>query len=76
MNEQGPWIPPGPRPDPEYRRGGGADRSGPESRGGDGFRGGPNRRLGRRLLAGVAVILLALLCAAVALFVWRHVRGR
>ena len=76
MTEQGPWISPRGRPDPEYRgrdresRGGGADWSGPESRGGDGFRGGPNHP-DRRLVAGAAIILLALLTAAVTLLVIR-----
>lgn len=76
MNEQGPWISSGPEPDPEHRRGrrgsrgDDADWSGPESRGGDGFRGGPHHP-DRRLTAGVAIILLALLSAAVAVFAIR-----
>jgi competence protein ComEC len=73
MNEQGPWISSDPEPDPEHRRGGrGGDVnwSGPASRGGDGFRGGPNHP-DRRLIAGAAIILLALLSAAVMLFVIR-----
>ena len=71
MNEQGPWISPGPRPEPEGRRGRDAGWSSPVSRGGDGFRGDPGRRLDGRLVAGAAVLLIALISTAVALYVIR-----
>lgn len=53
MNEQGPWISPGPEP-------------GPGSRGGDGLRGDPNRSGGRKA-AGAALLILLLICIAAAL---------
>lgn len=73
MNEQEPWISPGQWPGPERRRAREVAWSGPVSRGGDGFRGGPTRRFDGRLAAGIAVILIALISIAVALFV---IRGR
>ena len=71
MNEQGPWISPGAKRDPERRRGRDGGWSSSVSRGGDGFRGDPNRRLDGGLAAGVAVLLVALISTAVAFFVMR-----
>ncbi|MEY9930346.1 beta-lactamase superfamily II metal-dependent hydrolase [Catenulispora sp. GP43] len=69
MNEQGPWISPGPEPDPG--RGDGLDSGGlgPGSRGGDGFRGDPNRSVGRRAVAAALLFLLLISIAAALLFI-------
>lgn len=71
MTEIGPWISPGPEPDPMRRRGNDPGWPGPGSRGGDGFRGGPNRPGGRGGLGAVTIIIFAALIsiAAVLFFI-------